>query len=404
MYLHFRARTLALLAAWFPVSASAVLAQALPAGGAISIDLSTDDGLAALGRAIGDRRIVLLGENGHGVAEFTSVKAGLIRYLHRSLGFRILALESGYYECSSVGEMLLSHSPASAARGCLGFAFEHEQIVPLFQYLRDSSLSPTGLRLAGIDLQIQANDSRLRTERLREALRREAPELADSIARLDSTLLSRLSGNPDSLRAWVRAAGASVQQAYRRGAARTRGSLHWTLRTTEALIGRMLVRDTASSNSQEAWQRRDDWMMETVLWLADSGPARTKIVVSLHNDHARYGNWVAPAGRVRAAGGLLRGRMPGTVFSIGFFMGSGEVATNSRQIRPMVVPAGELEARLATLVASPSGALVLTREEARWRRPMSYLRNGLAPDTLVPGDEFDALVYVAQVTPPAYIK
>jgi len=41
-----------------------------------------------------DKRIVFLGENAHGVSEFTTMKARLIRYLHEELGFDVLAFES----------------------------------------------------------------------------------------------------------------------------------------------------------------------------------------------------------------------------------------------------------------------------------------------------------------------
>ena len=41
-----------------------------------------DGQLAALGRSLGDSRIVLLGENGHGVGEFTEAKVELIEWLH----------------------------------------------------------------------------------------------------------------------------------------------------------------------------------------------------------------------------------------------------------------------------------------------------------------------------------
>lgn len=44
---------------------------------------------------LADKRIVYLGENSHGVAEFSLVKTRMIQYLHQTLGYNIVAFESG---------------------------------------------------------------------------------------------------------------------------------------------------------------------------------------------------------------------------------------------------------------------------------------------------------------------
>jgi hypothetical protein len=55
--------------------------------------------LAPLADFVGNRRIVLLGESGHGVAEFNHLKVRLVKYLHEELGFDVVAFESSFYEC-----------------------------------------------------------------------------------------------------------------------------------------------------------------------------------------------------------------------------------------------------------------------------------------------------------------
>src|SRR5690606_1065578 len=55
--------------------------------------------LEFLGPLLRGKRVVQLGENGHGVAEFNSVKVRLIKYLHRDLGFDLVAFESGIWDC-----------------------------------------------------------------------------------------------------------------------------------------------------------------------------------------------------------------------------------------------------------------------------------------------------------------
>ena len=54
-----------------------------------------DADLAFLDEVTAGKQIVLLGENGHGIAEHNEIRVRMIRYLHRRLGFRVLAFESG---------------------------------------------------------------------------------------------------------------------------------------------------------------------------------------------------------------------------------------------------------------------------------------------------------------------
>jgi hypothetical protein len=56
--------------------------------------------LEALSRAIGDAKVVILGEATHADGTTCLAKASVIRYLHDTKGFDVLAWESGMFECS----------------------------------------------------------------------------------------------------------------------------------------------------------------------------------------------------------------------------------------------------------------------------------------------------------------
>ncbi|WP_277586280.1 hypothetical protein [Psychrobacillus antarcticus] len=52
-----------------------------------------------LEQVLKDKRIVWLGENGHGIAEHSSLKSNLINFLYSKMGFKVVAFESGLSEC-----------------------------------------------------------------------------------------------------------------------------------------------------------------------------------------------------------------------------------------------------------------------------------------------------------------
>ncbi|HEX9894008.1 MAG TPA: erythromycin esterase family protein [Gemmatimonadales bacterium] len=372
--------------------------------------LSPED-LRDLGRAIGDSRIVLLGENGHGVAQFTTLKSGLVRWLHQEMGFEVLAVESGYAECEAVNAQLPGLPLSDAIRRCMAYAFEHAELQPLFRYLGQQRGSGRPVWLSGLDLQTQGADSRSRPGHLRDSLRRIAPAYAVLVGALDSTLLARTAAGPDSLRQWVRAEGDAARALYDSAAAQATGTVRWMLLGAGVLLDRLVSRETAAASGRPApvrfYQRRDEWMARTVSWLADSVGGPRKVVVWLHNDHARSGSWMTPAGPARATGSLLRETYPGRVYSIGFFMGRGAVADNSRRVLPMLAPPEEgIERALAS--NGERGAYLLLSSRAvpaaqGWAKVMRhYLRNGLVLDSLIPAREFDALMYVDSVTPAGY--
>lgn len=103
-----------------------------------TIDPADDDfsDLMPLAAAIGDARIVQLGESTHGDGAAFAAKARLVRFLHRELGFDVLLWESGMYDLRVVNDSLRSGAGAAAAArlGVFGIWSASREALPVFEH------------------------------------------------------------------------------------------------------------------------------------------------------------------------------------------------------------------------------------------------------------------------------
>lgn len=398
----------------FPVQAAAASSGSQDV---LAVDLDSEhlyEQLEPLGRAIGDSRIVLLGENGHGVGEFSEVKVKLVEWLHAEHGFEVVAFESGFFECGHVWRRLETLEPVDALLQCLRYPFQHAELIPLFDYAKAERLGKRPLEIAGMDIQAQGFDSEIRPPVVHDFLAPVDAALARDVAAADTALFlpARSGGRGDDVYAWAAENEDALRASYASAAAATDGWERWIFRLAEGWLDRLAVRgrSTAEGGPERParyYELRDEWMARAVSALADSIDGRRKVIVWLHNDHARYGDFSMSAESHRSQGGYLHDQYGPDVFSIGLFMGAGRVADNGRNEREVAVPEpGGIEEFLARPGARASYLVLRDNPDPtvrEWARaPRSYLRMGLEPLSLVPAEEFDALLYVQEVAPPDY--
>ena len=117
--------------------------------------------LEPLRGAIGDRRIVMLGEITHGDGAAFGAKVRLIKFLHERMGFDVLAFESGFYDMRRAWTELRSGEDPLAAVSAAAFADwgASLQVRPLWSYVAGQLRAGRPLELAGFDLQFTGSAS-----------------------------------------------------------------------------------------------------------------------------------------------------------------------------------------------------------------------------------------------------
>lgn len=128
-----------------------------------SISPSDEDfsDLYPLEKTIGNARIVMLGEQSHGDGSTFLAKTRLIKFLHQEMGFDVLAVESGLYDCAKAWELLQTGEKADFAiqQGVFQIWTQSEQVQPLINYISEVASSEHPLELTGFDSQFTGNNS-----------------------------------------------------------------------------------------------------------------------------------------------------------------------------------------------------------------------------------------------------
>jgi erythromycin esterase len=256
--------------------------------------------LAPLRSVLSGKRIVVLGEASHGDGAAFLAKSRLVRFLHREMGFDVLAFESGFYDCAKAWQRIQAgDDPAAAFRQSVFTIWSGSaQVQSLIDYFAAAARSPRPLELAGFDPQFTGEISQrfLLGDLIKVA---EAAGLQGDAftARVSGPLANLVEGRyeygelpPPAARAELLAAFDELAGRLREGKGDVPERGFW-LRFTEG------TRQLATPSWSTDWKRplledpknfavRDRVMGEHLAWLARQRFAGRKIIVWEHNFHA----------------------------------------------------------------------------------------------------------------------
>lgn len=381
--------------------------------------------LAFLKTVLKDVRIVQLGENGHGAAESMEVRARIARFLHREMGFGVIAFESSLFLGHLADLRAAEADPQRTLTSALIGVWHTREMLPLFTYLRETRGAGTPLRLAGFDVQPIGGNRKQRPGFLAGLVSKVDPEYGKAVLALDTEFLAAYDKGGTARRQHLREAGtrltagydglASFIETHMTALQRAMGREAPLVAAQEARSAAAFVRFQTASDMRQYAEIRDRGMFDNLRFLAERLFPDQKIIVWGHNYHLRHDNEsilpreeIFPGEAARSMGSWTRAHFGRQVFTIGQYELQGSAVDNSR--KPYVIPrpaADSLEDRLET-VSHGAASIVLLTEAGAAAAPWTSTRllaryNGQHGQMIVPVGQYDALLYLPRVSPPTFL-
>lgn len=407
------------------VTTAWVRANARPIRSLVARDFSD---LAFLGPLLEGKRIVQLGESGHGVREFNLAKVRLIQFLHDSLGYDVLAFESSLYTCSRVGRTAARATADELMRWCTFQVWHTDEVLALFEYVIATQHTPRPLVLSGFDVQTSTVADRTRPGFFRRVVGELDSAYAARVYEIDSEVVAAMVGPNaasyasqradtlvafyDSLATWIEVRKDTLAARFPDDRASP------ILARQVARSVSQFVRTRAAGMNAAATELRDRGMADNVDFLLDEMFPGKKVMLWAHNSHIQHRGFGADAelqrvvressyDTTRTMGTWIAERRRTELYTIGLFMYRGSAAMNNRVVYPVSpVSPGSLE---AILHRAPWKYSYVDLSRARSGAGMSWMSRrisakswGINTQTMVPRAEYDGILFIDTTWPPQY--
>jgi len=241
------------------------------------------------------------------------MKVRLIQYLHQELGYEVIAFESSLLDCYLANSMIPDLSPTEIMEHIFFSDIWHtEEVLPLFEYIKDTSSSHSPLILTGFDIfssgegledgsifffsLLEGLDDHYASEiKTLEEIFESSSSLEEFLNKINTTI-----GFHESIQAYDELASyiAQNQQALRQenpaipGLVEVADQFAWSrARSIEMIDNRASFDDWGDSLKD-----RDTAMAVNIQFLADELYPDKKIIVWAHNGHIAEKSWWSGSG------------------------------------------------------------------------------------------------------------
>ncbi len=296
-------------------------------------ELQTETGFdfEALKKAIGNKRIVALGESSHGLGSYYALKSEIVKYLHAEMDFKVLAMEGGLADIYFVYKNLDTLTTEQIKKNSVFGNFAAKEADTLFSYLKKNAQTKNPLHYEGFDTQVSSSYFHYV---LKEYISPYNKELADSIYVRMNSYQKPYGANQN---------GDEEGYYYHRDQyINTSKELKTILETNEIEIAQkhnltaldfevmyrtldMFVKsvDIPFGNSYDGYILRDKLMFENLDWLLTKVHPTKKFIIWAHNGHIENEN--KDTSETIWMGNFLKEKYKDDYYSIGLFSYEGEI-------------------------------------------------------------------------------
>ena len=294
------------------------------------------DDLAPIGAAVGNARIVALGEASHGTREFFQMKYRLLEYLVKEKGFTVFAIEANYPEVLAVDRYVKrgEGDGKTALAGTYFWTWYTQEVLDMIEWMRTyNKTRPAGspaLTFTGFDMQT----AEVAAKQAQDFLDKANPNDA-KIARALYAPVLKINDEQKENRSMT-----STGEAYKNTVAPAEAVLalfdnnrdayvkatsqsEYDVSRQCALVVAQAQKGRATSFMEGA-KRRDVAMAENVRWLANTAHPKEKIVLWAHNGHVGTQTYGGGA-NLKSMGMYLRDFFGPDMAVIGFAFNKGEI-------------------------------------------------------------------------------
>ena len=383
--------------------------------------------LLPLKSAIGNARVVALGEPRHGAHEPLAFRNRLFRFLIEQMAFTAVAFESGFSESARVVDFVSGGPGDAQTVVATNSVPRYGENVEIIQWLRDynAAASSTGrrkIRFYGIDMTTggRLNGATVSLDYALEFLSRADPAAAqkirDSLVHLpkpDDRGLGSLSDVAQAeFEAGIRSVASAMQKSRRKLIARSSEEHYrWALRNLEAArqLAECLPVTPLPSGTKAAWSVaatcRDAAMAENVRWALENEGRNGRLLLFAHAGHVINTLWEGRSNREVPIKPPTMGFNLRKVYGDDIYLIAMCTATTAGGLLPAKpMEEGSVEITLAAL-GLPRFFLDLRQarnlvEPHTWlNMPRSFVANVDAQSIITVSTAVDAFVFVDPLTP-----
>jgi len=285
----------------------------------------TRDDLAAFEKAVGDARIVSLGEATRGTREFSQLKHRLFEYLVNEKGFTVFALEANWSE-SRLLDRYIKFGDGNAKTLLAGMAFwtwNTEEVLDLIEWIRSYNQAPGDhptLSIAAFDMQRAHAAGAMVLEYLGRYSPDDVNPTAEAYTEAQMLDTRRAQIYDDQAKAVADRAAAVLKIFDVKRTALTAASSSEAWRDARQAAA-IVYQSCAMRIPGKGPAYRDEAMAGNVEWLRQQHP-NEKVVLWAHNAHVSLG---AGADGLKSMGAWLRERYGKQMYVVGFAFRQGRL-------------------------------------------------------------------------------